>query len=100
MGKRCGSAGVISLLCIISIGLTLPANANKVVNQRVLRIFDVTTAHGIVDKKADRPTSVFAPDDNPIYVWFVPKAARSARPSRRSGITSTPTLRFTSAKDR
>ena len=70
MRRRCGSTGVLSLLCIISLGLTLSADAHNVVNPRVLRIFDVTTAHGIVDRKPDRPTSVFAPDDNPIYVWF------------------------------
>ena len=70
MGKRWGSVGAISLSCIISIGLTLSANAHKVVNQDALRIFDVTTAHGIVDNRADRPSKIFAPDDNPIYVWF------------------------------
>jgi hypothetical protein len=31
---------------------------------------DLTTAHGVVDGRPFRPTHVFAPDDNPIYVWF------------------------------
>ena len=34
------------------------------------RVFDATTAHGVVDGKPDRPTGLFSPDDNPIYVWF------------------------------
>jgi len=35
-----------------------------------LRLFDVTAAHGVVDKRPFRPTQVFTPQDNPIYVWF------------------------------
>ena len=35
-----------------------------------IRLFDLTTARGVVDHKPFRPTGVFAPDDNPIYVWF------------------------------
>ena len=70
MGRQRGSVGVISLLGILWIGLTLSAGASRAASQPALRIFDVTTAHGIVDKRPDRPTSVFAPDDNPIYVWF------------------------------
>ena len=35
-----------------------------------VRLFDLTTAHGVVDRRPFRPTQVFAPDDNPIYVWF------------------------------
>jgi hypothetical protein len=34
------------------------------------RIFDVTTARGVADRTPDRPTRLFSPDDNPIYVWF------------------------------
>lgn len=35
-----------------------------------LRLFDLTTAHGVVDKQPYRPTRVFLPQDSPIYVWF------------------------------
>lgn len=38
--------------------------------QAALRLFDVTTAHGVVENRPFRPTQVFTPDDNPIYVWF------------------------------
>ena len=34
------------------------------------RIYDVTTAHAVIDARPVRPTAVFAPDDSPIYVWF------------------------------
>ena len=35
-----------------------------------LRLFDLTTAHGVVDNRPFRPAQVFAPGDNPIFVWF------------------------------
>lgn len=35
-----------------------------------VRLFDLATAHGVVDGRPFRPTQVFAPDDNPIYAWF------------------------------
>ena len=35
-----------------------------------IRLFDLTTAHGVVDREPFRPTQLFAPDDNPIYLWF------------------------------
>ena len=38
--------------------------------QPALRLFDLTTAHGVVDNKPFRPTQDFAPDDNPIYLWY------------------------------
>jgi hypothetical protein len=38
--------------------------------QPAIRLFDLTTARGVVDNKPFRPTQVFAPDDNPIYLWY------------------------------
>jgi hypothetical protein len=38
--------------------------------QTPLRLFDLTTAQGIVDKKPFMTTRVFAPEDDRIYVWF------------------------------
>jgi len=35
-----------------------------------LRLFDLTTAHGVVDERPFRPTHVFAPDDEVIYLWY------------------------------
>ena len=35
-----------------------------------IRLFDLTTAHGVVDEKPFRPAQVFAPDDDPVYVWY------------------------------
>ena len=34
------------------------------------RLFDLTTAHGIVDERPFRPARVFAPDDEVIYLWY------------------------------
>ena len=34
------------------------------------RLFDLTTAHGIVDERPVRPVQVFAPDDEVIYLWY------------------------------
>jgi hypothetical protein len=39
-------------------------------NDAQVRLFDLTTAHGVVDGRPFRPTRRFAPEDNPIYVWF------------------------------
>lgn len=35
-----------------------------------LRLFDLTTARGIVADKPFQPTQVFAPDDDAVYVWY------------------------------
>lgn len=70
MGRRRGSGGVILFACTIWIGLMSSTATLMAVDQPALRFFDVTTAHGIVDNRPDRPTSVFTPDDNPIFVWF------------------------------
>ena len=70
MRGRRGSVGVISLLCVLCIGPMVSAGVARAADQPLVRIFDVTAAHGIVDRRPDRPTRIFAPDDNPIYVWF------------------------------
>jgi hypothetical protein len=54
---------VIGMLVAIG-GVATPSG------QPPLRLFDLTTAHGVVDKRPFQPTQVFAPGDNPIYVWF------------------------------
>jgi hypothetical protein len=60
-------AGVIPLF----VGTLLVAGfAVRSDGQPAIRLFDLTTAHGVADNKPLRPTQVFAPDDNPIYVWF------------------------------
>lgn len=60
-------AGFISLFVgtLAGAGFMTPSDG-----QPAIRLFDLTTAHGVVDNKPFRPTQVFAPDDNPIYVWF------------------------------
>lgn len=35
-----------------------------------LRLFDLTTAHGIVNDRPFQPATVFAPDDPVVYVWY------------------------------
>lgn len=35
-----------------------------------VRFFDLTTAHGIVDERPLHPATVFAPDEEVIYVWY------------------------------
>jgi hypothetical protein len=34
------------------------------------RLFDVTTAHGVVDGAPVEPADVFTPEVSPIYVWY------------------------------
>ena len=56
------------LVGILVVGIVgFPARGD---GQVALRLFDVTTAHGVVDERPFRPTQQFAPEDNPIYVWF------------------------------
>ena len=54
----------------VAILLMLGGIPGRSSGQAPLRLFDLTTAHGIVDDRPFRPTPVFAPGDNPIYVWF------------------------------
>jgi hypothetical protein len=54
----------------VAILLTLGGIPGRSAGQTPLRLFDLTTAHGIVDDRPFRPAQVFAPRDNPIYVWF------------------------------
>lgn len=51
-------------------GITATVAAEQQSDRHTLRLFDVTTARGIADQKPDRPTTIFAPEDSPIYVWF------------------------------
>src|SRR6185295_8173714 len=70
MSGRYGSLGVIALFCVLCLGPMVSAGVAGAADQPGVRIFDVTAAHGIIDKRPDRPTRIFAPNDNPIYVWF------------------------------
>jgi hypothetical protein len=36
----------------------------------LVRLFNLTTAHGIAGEKPFRPATVFAPDDDVIYLWY------------------------------
>ena len=38
--------------------------------QSDIRLHDLTTARGVFDNRPYQPTAVFAPDDNPIYLWY------------------------------
>lgn len=62
--------GVVLFICTIGIVLGLPARLHAAADQPTVRLFDVTTAHDIVDNKPHWPASLFTPDDSPIYVWF------------------------------
>ena len=50
--------------------LALSGVARDARAQQGIRLFDLTTAHGIVDEKPFWPARVFAPDDDPVYVWY------------------------------
>jgi hypothetical protein len=65
--------------------------------QTRLRLFDLTTAHGVVDRKPFRPTQVFAPDDNPIYAWFRGEGCTTGTTIRSVWfyLETDPPLRFT-----
>jgi hypothetical protein len=58
---------VPALLIATSIGLAASAQGSV---QPSLRIFDVTTAHVTIEDQTIETASVFAPDDNPLYVRF------------------------------
>ena len=61
---------VEGLPLVIGLLVAIASVAARSDEQRRLRLYDLTTAHGIVDTRPFRPTQVFAPGDNPIYVWF------------------------------
>jgi len=54
-----------ALALALVFGANVDANA-----QSSVRLFDLTTAQGIVDEKPFMPTRVFAPGDATIYLWF------------------------------
>lgn len=65
-----------------------------------LRLFDLTTAHGVVDKRPFRPAQVFAPGDNPICVWFRGEGCTTGTTIRSLWyyLETDPPLRFTEGK--
>ena len=50
---------------LLAASAAIPAAAG-----RPVRIFDVTTAYGVVNGIPVEPADTFAPEDTPIYVWF------------------------------
>jgi hypothetical protein len=59
---------------VISIGLLaafwLPAFAAPSPGPPSTRLFDLTTAHGIVNEQPFEPSRVFVPDDEVIFLWY------------------------------
>ncbi len=56
------------LLLIGAVGV--PGIAARSPSAPPLRLFDLTTAHGIVDDRPFLPAKVFVPDDPVIYLWY------------------------------
>jgi len=50
--------------------LWFPASGASSSSAPSLRLFDLTTAHGIVNERPFQPAQVFAPDDEVIYLWY------------------------------
>lgn len=50
--------------------LTISSVSARHDGQEPVHLFDLTTAHGVLDNRPFQPTQVFAPEDNPIYLWF------------------------------
>jgi hypothetical protein len=88
-------AGFVSLVIgmLVAIG-GVGARSN---GQPRLRLYDLTTAHGVVDKRPFRPTQVFAPGDNPIYIWFRGEGCTTGTTIRSVWyyLETDPPLRFT-----
>jgi hypothetical protein len=59
---------LVSAILIGALGLS--ALEARSPNAPPPRLFDLTTAHGIVDERPFRPARVFAPDDEVIYLWY------------------------------
>jgi hypothetical protein len=55
---------------VLAAALWLPALATTSPRPQSIRLFDLTTAHGIVDEKPFEPSRVFAQDDDVIVVWY------------------------------
>jgi hypothetical protein len=66
--RTANRAGFVTL--VIAIFIAISGGAARSDEQTPLRLFDLTTAHGVADKQPFRPAQVFAPEDNPIFVWF------------------------------
>jgi len=58
-----GTAGLLTALC-------LPVLAVPFAGPPPIRLFDLTTAHGIVDERPFEPSRVFAADDEVIFLWY------------------------------
>jgi hypothetical protein len=48
----------------------LPTFAATSASHAPIRLFDLTTAHAIVDEKPFEPSRVFASDDDVIFLWY------------------------------
>jgi hypothetical protein len=48
----------------------LPAFASPSPGPPSIRLFDLTTAHGIVNERPFEPSRVFVPDDEVIFLWY------------------------------
>jgi hypothetical protein len=59
----------VSAICLLG-ALWLPALAAPYPALAPIRLFDLTTAHAIVDEKPFEPSRVFAQDDPVIYLWY------------------------------
>jgi hypothetical protein len=58
---------VIATLLAAALWFTATVGARS---PAALRLFDLTTAHGIADERPLQPAQVFAPDDEVIYLWY------------------------------
>ena len=56
-------------MALLLVALWIPSRAAQPPRSPAIRLFDLTTAHGIVDEKPFQPARVFAPDDI-IYLWY------------------------------
>jgi hypothetical protein len=54
------------MLLFVAVMSTAAISANR----PTARLFDLTTAHGIANEQPVDPATVFAPDDEVVYLWY------------------------------
>src|SRR5689334_9817904 len=93
MEMRRRQRGCLALVICLAASIGLAAQNDR---PPKVRFFDVTTAHGVRNERPYLRSKVFAPDDNPIYVWFRAEGCTAGTTIRSAWfyLDADPPLRF------